>query len=671
MKFPIVYVVVCFIAGVYLDRSFQINFAYVSIGSFFFLVLLYLSKIMANRQYNANLGYKSIVIVMGVLCGVISHHIHNRIPANHISHFWGERSAVVSGKVKTILRPSSRYHKYILEVDYMEKVKNVTGNILVYIPKKNFRKKISIEDRIYFNQKCMPIAHAQNPYQFDYANYMKNKRVYHQVFLKQDSFQVVQSKDFSIFRKVSAIKNKITYNLKSKGFVQDELGIIVSLVMGNKSKVSKDLLSDYSSAGAIHVLAVSGLHVGIVYLILTTLLGFLKRIKRGNYILLILLLITMWAYAIFTGLSASVTRAVIMLSFVAIGKQLSRVTNMYNTLAVSAFLLLLYNPNYIFEVGFQLSYLAVLSIVYIHEVIEKIYTPKYQITNYFWQITCISVSVQIGTFPISVYYFHQFPILFIITNWVLIPIIGVILSFGLITSVLSYFEINNIIFTIYGHTIKLMNTFISFMASMEDYIIKDIYLNIPIVILLYLFIHFTIKMLKCKSAKYIYLTAISIICIQSYVLCRNYLLHTQNELVIFHQKGSSIAGIKNGPHLKLLTNSKNYNHSIQGYKLRNNIQELAVQSIEKMTFLSETNLLIVGGKYRVENFIKPLPAKNILLINSTNYDLNNLINSTKPSIIIADGSSSFRYKNRWKKICKSRNVKFHDTQERGFLAISY
>ncbi len=670
MKFPIIHIVICFIIGVYLNGLFQIDFIYISICLFICFGLLYIFKTIADKHYTF-IGYRSIIIVMGVLCGMVSHHTYNRKPANHISHFLNANATIVSGKIKTVLKSSDKYHKYIIEVDYIEEAKNVNGQILVYISITDYKKKLLTGDRIYFYQRCMPIPSAQNPNQFDYANYMKNKRIYHQVFLKQNSFKVVQSNDFSIFRQIQIAKNKMVSNLKSKGLTKDELGIMVSLVMGDKSKVSKDLLDDYSKAGAIHILAVSGLHVGIVYFIISTLFSFLRVIKNGNYILLITMLITMWGYAVFTGLSPSVTRAVVMLSFVAIGKQINRATNIYNTLAISAFLLLLYNPNYLFDVGFQLSYLAVFSIVYIHRIIGKIYTPKHKIVNYFWQLTSVSVAVQIGTFPISIYYFHQFPTLFMITNWVLVPIIGIVLFSSLFISILSYLDIGNILFTIYGYVIKWMNLFVSWVASLEDYMIKDVYFDVFMVALLYIFIHFAIKTLKLNKVKSLYLTATSIICIQGYVLYDHYQSYSKNELIVFHKRGSSIVGIKTGHQLKLLTNYTDYHYTIKKYELKNNIKKIVVQSTEYITSVDNANFLMVEGTYIKQNFIKVQPIETLLLKNSTNYDLNDLIQKTKPKLIIADGSNSFYSKQKWKKICRLKNIEFYDTDKNGFFRLEF
>ena len=171
----------------------------------------------------------------------------------------------------------------------------------------------------------------------------------------------------------------------------------------------------------MHVLAVSGLHVGIIFFILNFLLTPLNRNKRLLKIKLFLLVGALWFYAFLTGLSPSVMRSCTMFSFIVVGENLNKRTNIYNTLAASAFLLMLINPLIIFGAGFQLSYIAVISIVFFQPRLAALVAVKNRILKYVWDLFTVSVAVQIGTAPISIFYFHQFPVYFWLSNFIVIP----------------------------------------------------------------------------------------------------------------------------------------------------------------------------------------------------------------------------------------------------------
>ena len=211
----------------------------------------------------------------------------------------------------------------------------------------------------------------------------------------------------------------------NNGVEGKQLKVASALLLGYRENLDKELVKSYASAGAMHVLAVSGLHVGILYLLLTRIFSFLKKVKKvknGKFILTILIVSFLWFYAIMTGLSASVMRATTMFSFIVIGNELlNRKTSIYNTLAVSAIILMIINPFIVYQVGFQLSYVAVVGIVYLQPKLNRLFYSRYKLVRGVWAITCVSLAAQIATFPLSLHYFHQFSTYFFISNLIVIP----------------------------------------------------------------------------------------------------------------------------------------------------------------------------------------------------------------------------------------------------------
>ncbi len=284
-----------------------------------------------------------------------------------------------------------------------------------------------------------PISDPQNPGQFDYRQYLLSKGISYQVYAKPKDWKYLNCNRGNNFMSLSyKTREALHGSLISAGLAGNELGVVSALVLGQKDYLNSDLKKAYSGAGAMHVLAVSGLHVGIIYLILNFVLSFMNRGKHLKVLRALLLLMLLWAYAFITGLGPSVLRATTMFSFVVIGTALNRTPNIYNTLAASALLLLLINPMLLFNVGFQLSYVAVFGIVYLQPLIYNWFYVKNKMLDYIWQITAVSIAAQIATLPIVVYNFHQIPIYGLLSNLIVIPAAAIILIGALMIFVFSF-----------------------------------------------------------------------------------------------------------------------------------------------------------------------------------------------------------------------------------------
>jgi competence protein ComEC len=216
---------------------------------------------------------------------------------------------------------------------------------------------------------------------------------------------------------------------------KDELAVASAIMLGYRDYMNADIVQAYASSGALHVLSVSGLHVGVLFLALQFLLQWMDKYRQLKWVKVLLVLAVMFFYAVLTGLSPSVLRAVVMFSFFVIAKAINRDNNMYNVLGISCLLLLFWNPYLITEVGFKLSYLAVLGIVVLYPILQPLLTFKNKLLKGAWSITCLSIAAQIATFPISLYYFHQFPNLFLISNLIIIPASDFVLYLGMLICV--------------------------------------------------------------------------------------------------------------------------------------------------------------------------------------------------------------------------------------------
>ncbi len=277
-------------------------------------------------------------------------------------------------------------------------------------------------DRILFKRSPFPIRNQGNPYEFDYKGYMRHHGIERQVFLKVNEWKRAGSDNkFRLRVMAEKTRDKLLELYNRSGLEGPEFEILSALTLGYRKSLDQDILDAFKGTGSMHVLAVSGLHVGIIFVVFRFVFGFLRRKKAGRAIYLLLAVTGLWMYAFLTGLSPSVMRSALMFSVVLAGESLKRRSNIYNTLAASAFIMLTINPDLLSDVGFQLSYAAVTGIVYFQPRISSLVRPSSKIAGYFVDLLAVTISAQIATFPFTCFYFQQFPVYFWLANFFVVP----------------------------------------------------------------------------------------------------------------------------------------------------------------------------------------------------------------------------------------------------------
>lgn len=320
-------------------------------------------------------------------------------------------------------RPKTfRAEVLITAVGIGDSISAFNENLIVYFAKADTLNLPEVGDQIIFFRSPSEITNDQNPYTFDYKAYMQRRNIYRQVWLPSESWlKTGIDEKFRIRVLAEKTRGYLLKIYENNGLKGDELAILSALTLGYRKSLDAEVRQTFANSGAMHVLAVSGLHVGIIFLAFKWLFSFLKRFLWGRWTYVVGAIFILWGYAFLTGLSPSVQRAALMFSLVQIGDGLRRPANIYNTLAASAFILLVVNPVLLFEVGFQLSYSAVLGIVYFQPKLAGFFEFRSKLGNYIWGLFTVSVAAQIGTFAVSSFYFKQFPVWFWITNFFVIP----------------------------------------------------------------------------------------------------------------------------------------------------------------------------------------------------------------------------------------------------------
>jgi len=386
----------------------------------------------------------------------------------------------------------------------------ITRRVVLYFQKDSTLRNCRVGDKFMVNTKLSFIEPPKNPYQFNYEKFMKRKGIFLTGYVGSIYCKKIENeKKVTIKRYASYLQHFLTSQLEQSGLSGSEYSVAAAILLGNDETLEPELRASYASAGVSHILCVSGMHVGIIFMILNFLLLPLGNSKKAQYIRNGTLLVSVWIYANITGLAPSVTRAAAMFSFVIIGKFLQRRTNIFHSLFASLFILLTINPLLIFEVGFQLSYLAVFGIVFFQEKIAQFYHPKTKVVKYFWELISVSIAAQIATAPIAIYYFGQFPNYFLLANLCVIPISFVMTVTGVATLFFSFspFLSNGIGFLL-SIEVKIMNTIVLFIEKLPGALITQISLNTLQVVLLYFIIIILIIFKKEQVKRMLFCTLI-------------------------------------------------------------------------------------------------------------------------------------------------------------------
>ncbi len=666
LKYIPVFLTIALVIGILIETYFVISIsALTSVFAIFFLLFLAIHYI-TNKQLKNPWYYLVMVFFIFVIIGMFSVNIQNTLNYKQHHNNYLEKENSILLKITKTLKSTKYYDRYQAKVIQVNNKKTI-GKVLVN-KKKDSLNKLKIGNVYYTENLFKKINKPKNPYQFNYRKYLKRKQIIHQITLTDKNYIVSKSNAFSISIIASNIRSRIQKNLKQKNFTKDAFGIINALLLGQRQDVSKELIQDYQNAGAMHILAVSGLHIGIIYGILLVLFLPIKRLNfnsiKGKTIQILLVILFLWSYAILASLSASVVRATTMFTAIALGLLSKRKTNTLHNLFISMFVLLLFHPNFLFDVGFQLSYLAVFSIVYWQPKFNACYQPKNKIFRFFWQICTVSFAAQIGILPLSLFYFHQFPLLFFVSSLVIIPVLGIVLGFGFLVLFLAYFNIlPNFIVSVYGEIIEKMNVFIQFIAKQEQFLIKNIFFSVFLVFGFYFLIIAIYRFFEKQNFKKLQTILIVILGIQLIYFYEKYQRETTKEMIIFNQSKHSIIGFRNGNSLNIYHNLDNFSkHSIiDTYQKGTGVSTIKIY--DSIPNIFKNNMLVIDsvGVFNVKN----LDSKIVLLRNSPKINIDRLFQFYKPKILIADASNFKSYAIYWGKKCAEKNVHFYNTHKNG------
>ena len=548
-EIPFIKMLLPFMLGIYSGISFfNVYWLYFFIILLIWLVLFAFVHKIIGKIYRYRL-------LMGTMLFMGFYGLGLMITNYHKPRFEGLKKETKSILiVSTSWKITKNFYKAEALIEKDERSAN-PGKIMMYFPKDSTLELPKIGERIITGQEIKKINSPKNPYEFNYAEYSYLKGIVGSIYLKKNKYLITgQSYKLAIKRLFNSGKQRITQIINNQPMSKDTKALLQALLLGEKSTLDPEIKKAYVSAGAMHVLAVSGLHVGIVLLFINFFFKIFEFKKNGKYYHLIksiIILLIIWTFAGITGFSPSITRATTMFSFLLIGKALNRNTNIYNSLAIAAFVLLFYDPFTLLSVGFQLSFLAVFGIAFFHPKIYPLIYFKNTLARKTWELTSVSISAQLTTFPLALLYFHQFPVYFLLSNLVVIPFAFIIVISGLVLIMISPFQwLAGYLAYAIDHVVYLLNYFVLGVKKLPYYKIGQVSISNTEAILIYLLIAIASIYFIYRNVQYLMLSCILAIIILSTNLYKKAENLKQNRLTFYTiYNHTAIDCVKDSKHL--------------------------------------------------------------------------------------------------------------------------
>jgi len=709
--YPFVRYTILLIIGICLYNFFPISnlslFVVVGIALFFIYLFLFIFRQRIKNKLLTGIIGGLILIFTGYFLSFLRTENNT---AQHYSHHIGkfEYFEIVVDNLVEEKDNSWKTIGVVRSIISNDSILPTSGKILLYFDNKTIEKP-KYGDVFFVKGNPQEIPSPKNPEEFDYQNYMHRQNISYQQYFRIDNLEKIKNEPPDILIDCALRTNTYADSILTT-FVEgkNQYGVANAMILGQRDDLSNDLMQAYSAAGAIHVLSVSGLHVGVIYAVLLSIFGFMKRKgKFGKIGFFFLIFSVLWFYAFVTGLSSPVLRSSVMFSIFLIAETFNKNKDGYNTTALSAFVLLLYNSNFLFNVGFQLSYLAVFGMIYFQPklnplfVIDKNKSWLHWLGDRTWKVTTVAIAAQIATFPITIYYFHQFPNYFIFANPIVILLSSFVLMYGLfyviLSSILLYFDfITTTQFFAQGlkHIILWLNETVLFFEHLPLSVTKFLWISTYEMWLLYGLILGFIALWKTRKYVWVWINCGIVGNLIILNIIGN-LQHKNQELLLILSipKHSAITLIKGKKTLILADKALLESRKDIGFRVNNYWSSCGVRDTLKVYLLEKHNLLnnivkvqsrdsiaVIAWKEKTFLWIgknmkhKDLEVKNVsfdylILANKSVKDLNQIIGKVQFKNLIIDGSYTRWYADKLSTQAKEMGLKYYDLSKIGALKI--
>lgn len=678
-NYPLLKILLPYILGVliayFCQFPYKMCWLWFVLGVSFWLICCVLSPIKTYRwQWVKTL----FLLVAFVFCGMMA------VNFRFSSHLTAKESQLIRENRNWMVRvedfPVQRAKTVKMKAKVLRTGEGLAlkEDVVLYVQQGSGSDTIEYGDILLLNTQFSEIEPPKNPDAFDNQLYMKRKGIYYTGYVQDGCWLPADQAPAQLVKALAhRMQSRLSALFADSGMSGGELEIVKAILLGDDDTMEPELKASYAAAGVSHILCVSGMHVGVIFLILNFLLRPLDLFKSTRYMKTLLMLLAIWLYAHITGLSPSVTRSATMFTFVTVGQLIQRNTNVFHSILASLWILLTFNPLLLFELGFQLSYLAVCGIVLLQPLLAGIYGCRTRVGSYFWGLVTVSVAAQISTFPISVHYFGQFPNYFLLSNMSVIMLSFVVMMTGIVLLCVSVVPlVGSYVTFLLTWEIRIMNGIVTFVERLPGSVTRDIDVSVGQMLLLYM----VILMVYCTiryGKKKLFMAAFA--CFALYagtLLCKKVELLRQEEMVVYAVPKTSVISFCHQQQCVVFSDSiadigdKRFQYAAANHVRRQHAAFVFVP-VDTMTydngFLCKRGPWIrFNGKtcYLIKRKEKIYPTSgpvsvDVLILQQNPVQLPDEVAEVLSfKEVMADETNTKFYIERWRKWCEARGVPF-------------
>ena len=568
-----------------------------------------------------------------------------------------------------------------------DSLETVTGNLMLFLDISAAADSIRYGDRLGFQATILPTEPPKNPHAFDYKRYLHFQNIHYQAFVKPDSLlRLSQGHGYMLWEKAYVCREHLLSLLQHYFPTKDEYAVASALLVGYTDDLSDDMRTAYAETGSMHALAVSGTHIGMLYVGLMFLIGRLRlRGKKGRLLEMLLILTAIWAFTFLTGATASVLRASVMFSVYMFGKAFWREASAWNVLPASAFILLIYNPYFLFNVGFQLSYAAVVGMVFFYPRFYKIFPPMSRWLDEPLQVFLVGVAAQLGTLPLSLFYFNQFPVYFWLAGWVVVFVGAVFLWGGAILVLLDSGSqiLADWLGSVLYYMLLWMNKIIFFIQSIPGGVVRNVWIPGWVVFALYACLALLGAAMVTRRGRWLGAFVGVMVLLGMYRTSMVLDKQVQHRTVIYSVNKARLIDFFEGDQTLTLSDTltkKQENFAAQANRTACGMREKTSVLFSDTSGFSTQNLWIDLPFVQFFN-LKMVLIDDVGWVSTGNPSaiaVDVLVLSKSPKITVAqcrerfscalvvfDASNSFRQVERWRKECETEGWACHDVRKLG------
>jgi len=557
------------------------------------------------------------------------------------------------------------------------------GGLIIRIQKDSTTFKPAAGDLLLTRKPPVRIPDNANPGAFNFQFYCLQQGTTHQLYLSTGEYRLIRQSSPNAFQRwIIGMQNDVLATIRKYVPGKKQSGVAEALLIGYREDLDKSLVQAYANTGVVHIIAISGLHLGMLYGLLLVVLKPLKKLKIPGAFQFCFVLAGLWLFSLLAGASPSVLRSAVMFSFIAFGNGLGKKANIYNSLAASAFFLLWINPFFLWDLGFQLSYAAVLSIAIFQKPVMARINIKNKMLDAFWKLISISLAAQILTTPISIFQFHQQPLLFLIANAIAVPLSGIILYAEIGLLIVAKFDgLASTTGELISYSLQLLNRIIERLDESAIAVWQEIHFSFPEMIFFFLFIAGLSLWLFSKKNKFMLQASLWLFCFMGARTFYEVQTGRQERIIIYQLPAHSVIDFVSGNDFyEVIDTAMSRELSLQSFQIGPAHCKFRIRRSDSLPGLAihypfiifrNKICLILDPRTQLKSFRKKMKIDLVLIRGNPRFKILELSQIVDCSLIVWDGSNAAAKTNEWKSECDALALRCHSTPLQGPLILEF